>query len=194
MSDTRNKNTTRELESAEKELDRLRKKVTALRKQLIPEKIADYDFINADGGIVKLSGLFEGKSDLIIVHNMGRKCPYCTLWADGFNGVYRHLESRAAFVVISHDAPEAMKEFAESRNWKFRILSNDGGPFSRDMGYEDESGSPQPGISTFHRDKNGTVHRISHTSFGPGDDFCAAWHILNMLQEGPAGWAPKFKY
>ena len=194
MSDKNNKDSFRELESAEEELGRLRKKVAALRKQLIPEEIEDYDFINADGNIVRLSDLFGDKNDLIVIHNMGRKCPYCTLWADGFNGIYQHLENRAAFVVISHDSPETMKVFAESRNWKFRILSNDGGPFTRDMGYEDESGSPQPGISTFHRNENGMVHRISHTSFGPGDDFCAVWHILDMLKDSAAGWAPKFNY
>ena len=40
------------------------------------------------------------KRDLIVIHNMGASCPYCTLWADGFNGIYDHLADRAAFVAL----------------------------------------------------------------------------------------------
>ena len=40
---------------------------------------------------------------------MGRGCSYCTLWADGFNGLRHHFEDRAAFVVVSPDTPEQQK-------------------------------------------------------------------------------------
>jgi predicted dithiol-disulfide oxidoreductase (DUF899 family) len=33
-------------------------------------------------GTVRLSELFAGKADLILIHNMGTTCPNCTLWAD----------------------------------------------------------------------------------------------------------------
>ena len=50
-----------------------------------------------------------------------------------------------------------------------------------------------PGLSVFQR-QNGNVVRVSDTQLGPGDDFCALWHILDMLPGGPDGWQPEFAY
>ena len=184
----------RQLAEAEEELLQLRKKVADLRQRLPQERVKDYMLKDGDGNGVALADLFGDKDDLIIVHNMGIRCPYCTLWADGFNGVYHHLENRAAFVVVSPDDPDVMKGFATGRNWQFRILSNAGGNFTRDMGFESDKGDPWPGLSTFHRDAEGNIHRISRASFGPGDDFCALWHMLDMLKDGADGWEPRFSY
>jgi predicted dithiol-disulfide oxidoreductase (DUF899 family) len=85
---------------------------------LEPEEVSDYTFATADG-TVRLSALFSGNRDLIVIHNMGTTCPYCTLWADGFNGISDHLASRAAFVVSSPDRPEVQKKFAAGRGWRF---------------------------------------------------------------------------
>ena len=51
-----------------------------------------------EGREATLSSLFGDRGGLIVVHNMGRDCSYCTMWADGFTGLLPHLESRAAFV------------------------------------------------------------------------------------------------
>ena len=56
--------------------------------------------------------LFGSMKDLFVIHNMGSGCPYCTLWADGYNGIYEHLTSRAAFVIASPDSPAAQQRFA----------------------------------------------------------------------------------
>ena len=183
-----------ELEEAERELARCRKNVTEIRRRMQPDRVTDYQFRTPEGDSVSLLELFGDKEDLIIIHNMGKTCPYCTLWADGFNGVYRHLENRAGFAVVSPDPPDIVREFAGGRGWKFRVLSNNKGSFTKAMGYESEKGEPRPGISTFHREPNGTIRRITHASFGPGDDFCAVWHIFDMLEKGPDGWKPKFSY
>ncbi|HEY4822831.1 MAG TPA: hypothetical protein VIH83_04000 [Candidatus Bathyarchaeia archaeon] len=50
------------------------------------EKVREYVLTDSEGGKAALSTLFGKKDDLILVHNMGRSCPYCTMWADGFNG------------------------------------------------------------------------------------------------------------
>ena len=57
------------------------------------------------------------------------------MWADGFNGVYEHLASRAAFVVASPNPVETQKQFAASRGWRFPMVSYEGSPFAEDMGY-----------------------------------------------------------
>lgn len=183
-----------ELLEAEEQLINIRNRVTELRRKVQAQTISDYTLKDRDGKPVLLSSLFGDKDDLIVIHNMGKKCSYCTLWADGFNGVHKHLEDRAAFVLVSHDDPATMKEFAESRDWKFRTLSNDSGPFTRDMGFEGPDRDPFPGVSTFFRNPDGTMARVAHTGFGPGDDFCAVWHLLDMLKDGQNKWAPKYKY
>lgn len=130
----------------------------------------------------------------MVVHNMGKSCPYCTLWADGFNGVVDHLGNRAPFVVVSPDDPKTQADFRKSRGWKFEMLSAAQSDFTRDMGFAAEDGSPWPGVSTFRKDADGKIYRTAKTWFGPGDDFCAVWHLLELLPEGVDGWEPKYKY
>lgn len=185
---------TLELEKAEKALQEARQKVAEIRKKLDNKLVPDYTLKNPEGHPVSLSSLFGTKDDLIIIHNMGKSCAFCTLWADGLMGFKKHLENRAGFALVSHDRPSVLREFASGRGWNFKYLSNDGGPFSKDMGFQDDKGNPQPGISTFHREPSGAIKRISHTFFGPGDDFCSIWHMFDMLKDGAKGWEPKYSY
>lgn len=182
-----------QIKKAYEELMAVREKIAALRSSADPEPVSDYTFVDRNGNQLTLSDLFGENADLILIHNMGQGCRYCTLWADGFNGVHEHLEDRAGFVVVSADPPEKMREFADSRNWRFRMVSNNGGPFSRDMGYEID-GKPQPGVSTFRKNPDGTIKRIANAPFGPGDEFCAVWHLFDMLADGPNGWEPQYTY
>lgn len=62
------------------------------------------------------------------------------------------------------------------------------------MGFETEKGSPGPGVSVFHRTKDGTILRVSKDEFGPGDEYCIVWHFFNLLPGGSKGWEPKFRY
>ena len=73
------------------DLEQAKQRLVELRRQVPPEPVADYELRGPDGG-VKLSTMFGEKSDLILIHNMGSGCPYCTMWADGFNGALQHLE------------------------------------------------------------------------------------------------------
>ncbi len=173
------------------EIARLRSEIRELAQTEAPKEVADYTFSSLAGD-VQLADLFGTKTDLIVIHNMGTGCPYCTLWADGLNGMVSHLEDRAAFVVTSPDTPEAQTKFAESRGWKFKMVSHDGTRFAEDMGFKDERGF-QPGISVFQK-RDGKVVRVSDRPLGPGDDFCTIWHIFDLIPEGANGWGPKFSY
>lgn len=184
----------RQLQQAEKDLQKTRAKILKLRRKLAGEKVEDHTLRDKGGKTVRLSSLFGKKDDLILIHNMGKGCRWCTLWADGLNGVRQHLESRASVALVSNDPPEMMKKFADSRNWQFKVLSGADGSFTKAMGYANPDGTPLPGISTFHRDTDGTITRVSHTWFGPGDDFCAVWHVFDMLHDGASGWEPQYKY
>ncbi len=170
----------------------LRKEMRGVQEQIEPEEVRNYALTARDGSSVGLSELFGDQEHLFVVHNMGRSCPYCTLWADGFNGVIDHLGSRAAFVVSSPDDPETQREFAEGRGWRFRMVSHAGTSFAQDMGYRRED-RWWPGVSVFQRD-GGRILRVGDTQFGPGDDFCGVWHLLDLLPKGPEGWQPRFRY
>ncbi len=186
--------TDNEIDELEYQLQELKQKVAELRRQRPREEVRDYQLLDSEGREVSLSRLFGDQSDLILVHNMGRNCSYCTMWADGFTGLLPHLKSRAAFVLTSPDKPEAQKEFVRSRGWNFPVYSTAGTSFTADMGFDDEKEGLMPGVSVFTKKSDGKIYRVSRAEFGPGDDFCAVWHFFDLLPEGIAGWEPQFSY
>jgi predicted dithiol-disulfide oxidoreductase (DUF899 family) len=157
-----------------------------------PQVVQDYRFASSRGEL-SLSQLFGDKADLFVIHNMGRSCPYCTLWADGYNGVYEHLASRAVFVMSSPDPPAVQREFAAGRGWKFPMVSHQGTSFAQDMGYRSDKGNWLPGVSVFQR-QGGRIVRVADSGFHPGDDFCAVWHFFDLLPQGRADWQARFAY
>jgi predicted dithiol-disulfide oxidoreductase (DUF899 family) len=171
----------KKFDEIEKELAKNRKKMLKVLGKMAKMDVEDYplkDWNNAD---IKLSSLFGDKKDLVLVHNMGRSCSYCTMWADGFNGIYNYIEKRAAFALVSPDSPEIQKDFAQSRGWKFKMFSGKDSNFIKDMGYQNEEGKYLPGVSVFHRSDDGKINRVAKTYFGPGDYFCSVWHFYDML-------------
>jgi predicted dithiol-disulfide oxidoreductase (DUF899 family) len=170
----------------------LRSRMREVQATIEPEAVEDYEFAKP-GGTVRLSGLFGDKRDLIVILNMGASCPYCTLWADGYNGLYPHIADRAAFVVSSPDAPDVQTRFAAGRGWRFPMVSHGGTDFAGDMGYRSDSGGYLPGVSVFQRD-GARIVRVADTGLQPHDDFCTLWHFLDLLPEGSAGWRPRFSY
>ncbi len=173
------------------EIVALRQQLREAQKSLPPEVVEDYQFQGPEGAI-SLAALFGDKETLFVVHNMGQSCAYCTLWADGLNGVLGHLEDRAAFVISSPDGPEAQAAFKASRGWNFTMVSHQGTGFAEAMGYGGENGW-LPGVSVF-KQQNGGVVRVSNTPFGPGDDYCAVWNLFDLIPEGSDGWQPRFSY
>jgi predicted dithiol-disulfide oxidoreductase (DUF899 family) len=182
-----------QIEALQKEIELKRSSVIELRRSLAPEPVNDYTLQDWQNNGVKLSSLFDGRDELMVIHNMGKRCTYCTLWADGFNGLALPLADRVPFVVVSPDEPHIQKEFAESRGWTFRMLSGHGSAFIKDMGFEKEPGKFWPGVSAFVR-KEGKIYRTSYDYFGPGDYYCSAWHLFELFPKGDNGWVPKYKY
>jgi predicted dithiol-disulfide oxidoreductase (DUF899 family) len=183
-----------EIDELEYQLQDTKRKLAELRRQRPREEISDYQLRDSEGREASLSSLFGDRSRLILVHNMGRNCSYCTMWADGFTGLLPHLRSRAAFVLTSPDKPEAQKEFVQARGWNFPVYSTAGTSFTTDMGFDDEKEGLMPGVSVFTKETDGKIYRVSRAEFGPGDNFCAVWHFFDLLPEGIDGWEPKLSY
>ncbi len=169
----------------------IKTQMRALQKEIEPEPVSDYQF-STKAGPVMLSELFGDKQELFVIHNMGKSCSHCTLWADGFNGVQHHLRDRAAFVLSSPDSPQVQEDFARSRGWRFPMVSHAGSDFAEAMGYR-KDGRFWPGISVFRRDEGG-IKRIADTWFGPDDEFCVVWSFLDLLGVGSDGWRPRYSY
>jgi hypothetical protein len=182
----------KKIRTLERALVSQQEKLGALKRKQPPEPVADY-MLSTVTGPVRLSALFQGKRDLIVVHNMGASCRYCTMWADGFNGLYPHLADRAAFVVVAPDAPAQFAEFAASRGWRFPVASGFGSTFIQAMGFLPRPDEPMPGVSTF-RLTRGKITRVASAPFGPGDVFCAVWSFFALLADGADGWEPKYRY
>jgi predicted dithiol-disulfide oxidoreductase (DUF899 family) len=180
-----------QLNDYRRQIANIRTEMRTLQAAIEPESVPDYRFETLDGE-VRLSELFGDKPDLFVIHNMGKSCPYCTLWADGFNGVLQHLENRAAFVLTTPDDPLTQQAFASSRGWRFRMVSHAKTNFAADMGYRAAQGW-KPGVSVFRKEPAGIV-RVSNADLGPGDDFCAVWHFLGLLPAGADGWRAQFSY
>src|SRR5213595_1729644 len=77
-----------ELAQAEEELKRCQQKIAQLRKHRTQNLEQDYAFSGPNNSQDRLSELFGKHEDLILIHNMGAGCMYCTMWADGLNGLF----------------------------------------------------------------------------------------------------------
>lgn len=183
-----------QIQQLEKEILEKKKRLVALKHNLPPQETEDFTFRSGNGSEISLSDLFGNRDELILIHNMGKQCPYCTLWADGFNSLLPHLENRAAFVVVSPDDPKTQKEFADGRGWRFRMVSYGDNDFAAEMKFLGENSKYWPGVSAFTKTSDGKIYRSAWSYFGPGDDFCSTWHLFDLLPKGADGWEPKYQY
>lgn len=182
------------------QVEALQAEMRAIQGQVEPEEVQDY-ILDGWEGPVRLSDLFGDKRDLIVIHNMGTGCSSCTMWADGFNEVYDHLASRAAFVVASPNPVAVQKTFAASRGWRFPMVSHAASSFAQDLGYRragedsvaDALGGWWPGVSVLRREGDRIV-RVSDTELGPGDGFCVVYSLFDLVPGSDFNWEPKYSY
>jgi predicted dithiol-disulfide oxidoreductase (DUF899 family) len=182
------------IEKLDGQIGAIREKIAELRRDRAAEPVKDYEVTTSDGARVRLSALFGDGKDLVLVHNMGSKCPMCSMWADGFNGLLAHYENRAAFVVSSPDPPDTQRKFAASRGWRFRMASVGDSTLAADLGFRDAKGNWWPGVSVLRRQDDGSIVRVGKSGFGPFDDFCPVFHVLALFPEGQNDWWPKLTY
>jgi len=112
----------------EKQLTRQRDALFEKRRQLPWRRIGqDYRFHDA-GGTVRLSELFEGRSQLVIKHFMfgldwSEGCVGCSFEADHIGGALLHLlHHDVSFAAISRAPFERLEAFRRRMGWQFRWL------------------------------------------------------------------------
>ena len=184
--------TMKALEAKRERIIALQGELRELQTAVEPEPVADYELAGW-GGPVRLSALFGAKPDLILIHNMGVQCASCTMWADGFNGVYDHLASRAAFVVASPDPIETQQRIAAGRGWRFPMVSYAESPMGEDLGCHDlndpRHGGWDAGVSVFRREGE-RVLRLSYAQFHEMDDFCVVYQLYDLIPDADMNWEP----
>ena len=162
---------------------KLEAEARALRAGAAHGPVEDFALKRPDGKTVRLSSLFGKKKQLLLVHNMGKECGYCTMWADGFNALFKHVEKKAAFVVANNDAPADQARVAKARGWAFPMVSARGTELFKTLGFADGDGNWYPGVSVLTKTANGTVERYAGAPFGPGDKFNSVFSFFDLLPE-----------
>ena len=178
-------------EKLEMEIMEKAQALAALRQAEQGAEVEDYTF-ETNNGEIRLSDLFAGAERLLMIHNMGQGCRYCTLWADGINGVLDHLEDAMAVVLVSKDPPELQRRMALDRGWKFRTASHGGGDYMAEQCAMGEHAN-MPGAAVYQR-QGGKIMRRGRTGFGPGDLYSPMWHFLSLAGIGMSDWTPQFYY
>ena len=162
-----------------------------LRKQASLTEVANYNFDTQAGG-ASLLDLFGDRDKLLVIHNMGQGCRYCTLWGDGFNGLVDHLESAMSVVLVSKDNPATQRQFANSRGWRFRLASHGGSEYITEQSVQ-EGAANMPGAVVYER-KDDKIYRRGASVFGPGDLYSPMWNLLGLAGMTEADWMPQFRY
>ena len=198
----------RELLAKEKAFTKLRDQLSAQRRELPWEKVEkDYEFEGPDGS-VKLSELFDGRSQLITYHFMYGPdydvgCKSCSLLADHFDPAVVHLNARdVSFVAVSRAPLDVFKKFKQRMGWNFLWVSSYGNDFNFDynvsftqeeidkgdafFNYSNKgfAATEAPGASVFYKDEDGVVYH-TYSVFERGlDMFITAYHYLDIVPKG----------
>ena len=190
------KDTDKAIEKLQQDIEKIQSEISALRSNRELELFEDYTLYHRDASAVLLSSLFKDQDELLLIHNMGKSCSYCTMWADTLNSSTTIINDRVPMVLISPNEPSVLDTFASSRNWNFLCVSAHGTNFISDSGYSYEKEGKtyyMPGVSAFVK-KEGKIYRTNKDYFGPGDVYCSPWHFFDLLSKKDNGWTPKFDY
>ena len=180
-----------EIRAIELQIHQLMEKLAKLQQSNRSNEVNNYKFSTLNGE-TNLLELFGEKDKLLVIHNMGQGCRYCTLWADGFNGFVQHLESIMSVVLVSKDPPKIQRQFANARGWRFRLASHGGGDYIQEQSVMEGSNN-MPGAVVYERDGK-KIYRKNGCVFGPGDIYCSMWSLLGLAGLNETNWTPQFSY
>lgn len=206
-----------ELLAAEIALRDQRERVAALRRGLpLDTVVEDYVLregparLDADGSAreVRLSDLFARPDrPLVVVHYMyggaqATPCPMCTMWADGYNAVARHLARRIDVALVAQADIGDIRALARRRGWRdLRLVSSAGSPFKTDLGFQDADGAQFPGLSVFVLGPEGAPRHFYSVSaylkegeYRGMDLYTPVWNLLDLTPAGRGDWMPSLDY
>jgi predicted dithiol-disulfide oxidoreductase (DUF899 family) len=192
----------------EKELTRMRDRVSQARRDLPWVKVEKEYLFDGPNGKETLADLFAGRSQLLVYHFMfdpswTEGCKSCSFWADNFNGIIVHLDHRDVTMVAVSRAPlETLQAFKKRMGWSFKWVSSFHTNFNRDYHVsftpaEQKAGlvyynyamvkfraSEAPGASVFVRDGAGDIFH-AYSCYARGlDAMNGAYQWLDLVPKG----------
>ncbi|CAN5653363.1 DUF899 domain-containing protein [soil metagenome] len=194
-----------ELLVREKELTRMKDRVSALRRRMPMVQItADYSF-DTGSRPASLLDLFEGRRQLIVQHFMfgadwEQGCQGCSMMADHI-GPLSHLHAKdTSLVLISRASVTKLHAFRARMGWQLPWVSSGATTFNDDFGTTVD-GEEHHAISAFLRDGD----RVFHTwqTFNRGEEpFMVVFDLLDLTaygrqeswEDSPAGWPQQPPY
>jgi predicted dithiol-disulfide oxidoreductase (DUF899 family) len=201
----------RALLAKEKELTRLRDRLAEERRALPWVKIEKPYVFDGPEGKVTLAQLFGGRSQLFVKHFMmgpgaWTQCVGCTFEVDHVEGILTHLNNHdVTYAVVARAPIEEIEVVRRRMGWRFSWVSSYHSDFNYDFdvsftpeqivsgralynfkqapgwaaGLEDLSGD-----SVFFKDSSGQIY-LTYATFGRGgEEFLAAYRILDVMPKG----------
>ena len=192
----------------EKELTKMRDEVARQRRAL-PWTLVEEEYVfHGPSGGVRLSELFDGKSQLLVYHamwgpNADSPCEGCSFVMDHIDGARQHFEHHdIAFAAVSRAPLSKFADFKKRMGWTFRWLSSDGTTFNYDFGVsfrredldrgdvyynfrtQKLKGEDQPGLTAFYRDERGDIYRTYSTYERGLDLLMGAYNFIDLTPKG----------
>ncbi|MGQ0657889.1 MAG: DUF899 domain-containing protein [Chromatiales bacterium] len=194
--------------SKEKELTRLRDRLSAERRELPWIKVEKSYLFDGPDGKETLADLFDGRSQLVVKHFMlgpGWKegCVGCSFEVDHIEGALVHLEHHdVTYVAISRAPLAEIEAFKKRMGWHFKWVSSCGSDFNYDFHVsfrQDEIAKGQvyynydirefqseemSGLSVFYKDATGDIVH-TYSAYGRGaEEVLGTYIILDLTPKG----------
>lgn len=167
----------------EKAMTRARDALAAERRRK-PWELVEKDYIfEGPGGTTNLSGLFEGRRQLIVYHHMLKKddpapCPGCAMFTDNL-GKLVHLNQRDTTLALVARAPLDQIEALKKRlGWAVPFYST-GAEFNADF---DVAGGGF-GLNVFIMHE-GRIYRTYYTTSRGVEQLGTVWSLLDITPLG----------
>jgi predicted dithiol-disulfide oxidoreductase (DUF899 family) len=192
----------------EKELTRLRDKVSADRRTL-PWVMVDKPYLfDTPNGKQALADLFDGRSQLVVYHFMltpgsDHICEGCSFLADHVDAARQHFEhADLSFAAISRAPLSQIEPVKQRMGWRFKWVSSFGSEFNYDYGVSftpeqiakgetDYNYGTTPyaetdlhGASVFTRNETGQIFHTYSTYARGGDILLGAFNWLDLTPKG----------
>jgi predicted dithiol-disulfide oxidoreductase (DUF899 family) len=192
----------------EKKFTRLQDELSLERRSLPWVKVTKSYVFDGPQGKETLADLFEGRGQLVIYHFMfgpddEAGCKHCSLRADGFNGINRHLNHRdVTMICVSHASYEKLAAYKKRMGWSFKWVSSANTDFNFDYhvsftpqelarkqaffnyALQDPGPPEREGHSVFFRDRRGGVFH-TYSCYARGNDMLNVhYHYLDMVPKG----------
>jgi len=192
----------------EKELTRLRDKLSVERRQLPWVRVEEPYVFDGPNGKESLAALFDGRSQLIVQHFMfgpgwEEGCVGCSFGADHVDGARLHFEHRdVTFAAVSRAPLPQIEAFKKRMGWRFKWVSSFGSDFNYDFNvsftkddeakgkvfynyeWRDFDNDELSGLSVFYKDGDGDIFH-TYSTYARGDELLSgAYMYLDLVPKG----------